>query len=93
MANSLAYASGYDKNHFRVVALDASSAFCFSRCRMFSERRMGIPARLIVLKSAKSGQPARKPTCPCAPACDFLVAPLKGVSKLRLGEMEVQRAL
>jgi hypothetical protein len=47
MANSLAYASGYDKNHFRVVALDASSAFCFSRYRMFSERRMGIPARSV----------------------------------------------
>jgi hypothetical protein len=41
------YASGYDKNHNRVVALDASSAFCFSRYRMFSECRMGTPARSV----------------------------------------------
>jgi hypothetical protein len=47
MANSLAYASGYDKKHFRVVALDASSAFRFSRNRMFGRRRMGTPARSV----------------------------------------------
>jgi hypothetical protein len=43
-----------------------SRARCFNRNRMFGERRLGTPARLMVLKSAKSGQPSIEATRPRA---------------------------
>ena len=43
-----------------------SRACCFNRKRMFSERRMGTPARLMASKSVKSDQPTIKATSPRA---------------------------
>jgi hypothetical protein len=51
-----------------------SRACCFNGYWMFSERKMGTPARLMALKSVKSDQPNIKATSPRASGLYWLLS-------------------